>query len=441
MRCLFYVGVGIQTSTNRDLLCKTIYNRCNQVRKAPFEANILTFRILLLVDSFQEWNNFPGKKILVVRNCSTLQLFNRFHHIFPLYLGSSSETSPSHSMARERESLADVLRCGVCWENYDENGEHIPRLLPCSHTVCESCIKDIMTKTTLKCPECRKKHRCTNREKSFPQNKYLLIHICGNKNDTKTSNDSECSTDNVLKEKCQEHGHELILYCFEAMCKKSICISCLVDHNKHDVKSIDTKEKEFLKEELKLNKTKLEARLNFLLEAGKNAADMTDKCLNYLKKTKDEFVRCFDKQIGKSESKGNQTKRQTDEEVSAITASIEVLNSIQENLESSDAANPKTIENYRETVGVIIENNKKNLSCARSFKFPVFNTDGLSAEMIAKRITSEEHIQELSDCEDAESEETKKLTVQIRPSQPGCSGTFSAVLNIKSHEILYFGFN
>ena len=328
-------------------------------------------------------------------------------------------------MARERDSLADVLRCGVCWENYDENGEHIPRLLPCSHTVCESCIKDIMTKTTLKCPECRKKHRCTNGEKSFPQNKYLLIHICGNKNDAKTSNESACSTDNVLKKRCREHGQELILHCFEETCKKSICISCLEDHSKHDVKGIDTKEKHLLKKELKLNKMKLEERLKLLAEAGKNVADKTDKFVNDLKKTKDDFIRCFDKLIGKAECKGNETKSQTDEEVSAITTSIEILNNIQENLESPDVADHETVKNYHETVGVIMENNKKILSGARSFKFPVFNTDGLSTDMISERVTSVEHMQELSDRQDVESEVPNQIQ-----SQKKSSGTRSFVFPV-----------
>ena len=86
--------------------------------------------------------------------------------------------------------------------------------------------------------------------------------------------------------------------------------------------------------------------------------------------------------------------------------------------------NDELIKNYRETIGVLIKDNKKNLSDTRSFMFPVFNRDGLSVEMIVERITSEEHIHKLPDCEDVESEETKKLTVQIRPSQPGCSVHF-----------------
>ena len=282
-----------------------------------------------------------------------------------------------------------------------------------------------MTKTTLKCPECRKKHRCTNGEKSFPQNKYLLIHICGNKNDTKTSNESACSTDNVLKKRCREHGQELILHCFEETCKKSICISCLEDHSKHDVKGIDTKEKQLLKKELKLNNMKLEERLKLLAEAGKNVADKTDKFVNDLKTTKDEFIRCFDKLIGKAECKGNETKSQTDKEVSAITTSIGILNNIQENLESPDVADHETIKNYRETVGAIIENNKKNFSGARSFKFPVFNTDGLSTDMISERVTSVEHMQELSHCQDVESEVPNQIQIQKK-----ISGTRSFVFPV-----------
>ena len=91
-----------------------------------------------------------------------------------------------------------------------------------------------------------------------------------------------------------------MLFCFENMCQTSICISCLADHNKHDVKGVEEKEKELLKKELKLNKMKLEARMNFISEARKNVTDKTDKFVNDLKKTKAEFIRCFDRMIGKS---------------------------------------------------------------------------------------------------------------------------------------------
>ena len=124
------------------------------------------------------------------------------------------------SMARKRESLAELLCCVICLENYDEE-KHVPRLLTCSHTVCESCIKDLITNDTLVCPECRKKHRAENKEKSFPQNKYLLAHICSGKIDAK---ESSRSTQKVPQERCEKHGLELVLFCFEDMCHTSICI-------------------------------------------------------------------------------------------------------------------------------------------------------------------------------------------------------------------------
>ena len=200
-----------------------------------------------------------------------------------------------------------------------------------------------------------------------------------------------------------------------------MCPSCLADHNKHDVKGIEIREKDLLKKELKSKKMILEARVEMLSEVGKVVDRETVRCVNYLKKTQDEFTRCFNKLIRKAECEGNETKSQTDEEVSAITTSIEILNNIQENLESPDVADHETNKTYPETVGVIMDNNKKNLSGARSFKFPVFNTDGLSTDMISERVTSVEHMQELSDCLDVEGEVTNNCKADTTSQPPTTS--------------------
>ena len=239
---------------------------------------------------------------------------------------------------------------------------------------------------TLKCPECREEHSARNEERTFQQNRDKLDHIrdIRSRSTIIATGESTCSTDKSPKERCKEHGQQLTIYCCEESCRKSICPSCLADHNKHDVKGIEIREKDLLKKELKSKKMILEGRVKLLSEAGKNVADKTDKFVNDLQKTGDEFIRCFDNLIGKAECKCNETISQTDEEISAITISIEILNNIQENLESPDVADHETIKNYRETVGVIMENNKKIFSGARSFKFPFFNTDGLSTDMISE---------------------------------------------------------
>ena len=137
-------------------------------------------------------------------------------------------------MARKRESLTDIFSYSVCLEDYKASGARTPRLLPCTHSLCEGCIKQTMGNKTLVCPVCRKKHRALHKEMSFPQNEYLLLHIQRKK-----------------YERCGKHGMELVLFCFEDTCQKPICISCLEGHNKHDVKGMETKEKELLKKELK----------------------------------------------------------------------------------------------------------------------------------------------------------------------------------------------
>ena len=72
----------------------------------------------------------------------------------------------------------DMTNCSVCFEVYAETGSHIPRLLPCTHTVCEMCIRQLIQgKEALNCPECRVRHPAHNGVKTFPQNKYILTHI------------------------------------------------------------------------------------------------------------------------------------------------------------------------------------------------------------------------------------------------------------------------
>ena len=133
-------------------------------------------------------------------------------------------------MAEEPRSLEFLLSCQVCFEEFEEDGDHIPRLLLCSHTVCESCIKQLIKNKKLDCPECRAKHNAGKQEKNFPQNKYLLVQVKRGGMGVKENN----------SEKCGKHGKELNLFCREPECQKHIWVSCMKQHRKHDV--LDTHE-------------------------------------------------------------------------------------------------------------------------------------------------------------------------------------------------------
>ena len=73
------------------------------------------------------------------------------------------------------DSLQESLTCPVCFEEFREKGENVPRLLPCSHSFCQRCIGQLIRNTRLECPTCRMKHEARNEGINFPQNKYILI--------------------------------------------------------------------------------------------------------------------------------------------------------------------------------------------------------------------------------------------------------------------------
>ncbi|KAK2711746.1 E3 ubiquitin-protein ligase TRIM23-like isoform X2 [Artemia franciscana] len=50
-------------------------------------------------------------------------------------------------------SKGSILECKVCDEAFAQQGEHVPRLLQCGHTVCHSCLMKLPTQdVTLLCP-------------------------------------------------------------------------------------------------------------------------------------------------------------------------------------------------------------------------------------------------------------------------------------------------
>ena len=88
------------------------------------------------------------------------------------------------------ENFEDMLCCQICLEDFQEDGALIPRILPCSHTLCQKCLIQMLgVGGTLTCPECRTKHAAPGREKTFPQNKYLLEFI--RKKSSKEEKESE----------------------------------------------------------------------------------------------------------------------------------------------------------------------------------------------------------------------------------------------------------
>ena len=83
------------------------------------------------------------------------------------------------------DELTDLTQCPVCFEEYQLDGYRVPKILPCSHTLCEKCLETLIRNNKVDCPECRIKHQAAAGRTSFPQNKYIIAHIKTQRNEGK----------------------------------------------------------------------------------------------------------------------------------------------------------------------------------------------------------------------------------------------------------------
>ena len=85
------------------------------------------------------------------------------------------------SFTPERNKMAeggdDLTKCPVCFDEYTETGDPIPKILPSSHSLCEKCLEVLIRNKKIDCPECRVNHEAVSGTRSFPQNKYIVTHL------------------------------------------------------------------------------------------------------------------------------------------------------------------------------------------------------------------------------------------------------------------------
>ena len=68
-----------------------------------------------------------------------------------------------------------ATECSICLEKYEKQGDKIPKLLPCSHTVCLQCTGQLIQNSKLICPECRTENIVP--AGGFPANRYLIENL------------------------------------------------------------------------------------------------------------------------------------------------------------------------------------------------------------------------------------------------------------------------
>src|SRR6218665_1216102 len=139
-----------------------------------------------------------------------------------------------HTNVPQKQELEDSTSCCICTEIYK-----CPKLLPCGHTFCMSCIQETGLKASkrpedeMPCPLCRQQFKIPSDGFTGLQNNYyveLLIRVA---HILDPCVEALISGDACLEENQEEAGKEdqrAEMYCCD--CKHKLCEECCRHHRK-----------------------------------------------------------------------------------------------------------------------------------------------------------------------------------------------------------------
>ncbi len=133
----------------------------------------------------------------------------------------------------------DMTECPVCFEDYASTGDHVPLLLPCSHTICKKCKESIMLRNPVRNLVCPFDKRVFPKNYVVPENRYILAGLGREPSGVRAEQGESRGSRETVWTKCPRHSsRNLNNYCVE--CGSSICDLCMNrDHVGHDVVDIN----------------------------------------------------------------------------------------------------------------------------------------------------------------------------------------------------------
>ena len=162
------------------------------------------------------------------------------------------------------EDCAEIT-CSICEEIYDLD-ERKPLLLPCSHSFCRNCIRQMQTNNNSQCPVCRKSWSVQSIDK-LPLIRQLA-------DSSENSQNKKFKSDHVART-CNVHNAKFGLWC--NTCQESICNHCLIEkHKACDWIHINEKTSQLFKN-LQQSATNTRTKLleNFMCETSENGSKLT----------------------------------------------------------------------------------------------------------------------------------------------------------------------
>ena len=226
-------------------------------------------------------------------------------------------------------NVNDLTNCPVCSEPYTTTGENVPKILPCTHSLCAKCTtkKPWRRQSYLKCPQCGE--LCIFKGVEFIwDNTHILAHL-----KSKSNHQQE------VKLHCQEHGREIILYCDS--CHICLCFLCArTKHQECDIFGIrEEKLTEILFEKVSCLRKTLEDDKKMSLKTNHFIDQKTETCIEQIKLEKEqklnEITLVFGELIKSVLQKNVQVKADTDKSLAEINANIEKTRNLERNRDST----------------------------------------------------------------------------------------------------------
>ena len=244
--------------------------------------------------------------------------------------------------------------CPVCSEDYQVEGDHVPRILACFHTLCEGCINGKLGQgSTFECPQCGTKHSAENGIENIQENKYIIRHI---KKMAQGPQEKKDKTEGWKKE-CQKHGKEQSLFCNESGCQKPICLLCLKDdHKAHDFGDLQEVAEErcaAILDDVRSMKETLQKKKDDLLASQKIVAQNCRECTLEIIDMKAVLISEIDRRAANLVFDITEHKKRVDacisEEVTEIDEKFAIVNGIEEitNMKTIFEVETEKLENVK----------------------------------------------------------------------------------------------
>ena len=246
------------------------------------------------------------------------------------------------------EEADDSALCPVCMESYSESGDAVPRLLPCTHTMCHACAGRLIKNNTLVCPQDRKPHPAPSGVTTFPQNKYILKML-------KQSKTTAVPPGGSSSDRCTVHGMDMMLYCKHPDCQKAICPLCLAEqHRGHTVVNIEEPRMSVLKSKAAVMKQRLSLDLSRLVATRERVHQQRLELMKRVNERGKKLLEEFDKKIRAIEDsikKLNEINqhRTNDMEQDDFEKNTKLLETLQKQSEDDEPMKYKFYDDLEET--------------------------------------------------------------------------------------------